>query len=128
MKFGEMLKDRRIEQKLTLRQCAAELSVDPSNWSKMERSITPAPKDEATLNRWADFLKIEGEDRSHFTDLASLSRNEIPGDVANDETVLAALPLFFRAVRGHELKGDHLERFIEDLRKVHSSVTSSKIA
>src|SRR5947207_2482588 len=119
--FGTMLKSIRIARNLTLRQCAGELQADPSNWSKLERGITPAPKDTALLTKWADYLGItQREDQLQFLDLAALSRKEIPRDIANDKTVIAALPAFFRAVRGKELEGELLKDFIEDLRSVHS--------
>jgi hypothetical protein len=35
--------------------------------------------------------------------------------VASDKRVLAALPAFFRAVRGSELEGDKLKEFIGDI-------------
>ena len=120
MKFGELIKDLRIAKELTLRQCCAELDVDPSNWSKMERGVTPPPKNEELLERWAKFFGLKGDKQREFMDLAALARQEIPADMASDETVIAALPAFFRAVRGHELEGDRLQQFIEDLRAVHS--------
>ena len=45
MNFGELIKNLRIGKQLTLRQCSAALGVDPSNWSKMERGVSPPPKD-----------------------------------------------------------------------------------
>lgn len=121
MNFGDTLKELRIRKRLTLRDCAAVLQVDPSNWSKLERSITPAPKDIAILESWAEFFGITGEEKSDFFDLAALSRNQIPEDIADDARVMQALPAFFRAVRGKELEGDKLDQFIEDLRKLHSA-------
>src|SRR5260370_11253699 len=119
--LGHMLKGIRIARNLPLRQCAKELRADPSNWSKLERGKTPAPKDTGLLMKWADYLGLKGkEDQSQFLDLAALSRKEIPRDIADDKTVIAALPAFFRAVRGKELEGDLLKDFIEDLRSVHS--------
>src|SRR5260221_12937275 len=103
MKFNEMLKHFRIEAGLTLRTCSAHLDVDPSNWSKLERGVSPAPKDQSTLEKWADFLDIFGDDRRQFLDMAALSRNEIPFDVASDERAIAALPVFFLAIRVQEL-------------------------
>jgi len=120
MKFGELIKDLRIAKELTLRQCCMELNVDPSNWSKMERGITPPPKDSKLLGSWAKFFKLSGDKKREFLDLAALARQEIPDDMASDETVIAALPAFFRAVRGHELEGERLLQFIEELRVVHS--------
>ena len=120
MKFGELIKSLRIAKELTLRQCCSDLGVDPSNWSKMERGVTPPPKDVEILEGWADFFQLQGDKKQEFLDLAAISRSEIPADVASDERVIAALPAFFRAVRGHELQGDRLNEFIEDLRAVHS--------
>jgi len=119
--FGQtLIKDLRIAKELTLRQCCIELKADPSNWSKMERGITPPPKDAKLLEGWAKFFGLAGDQKREFLDLAALARQEIPADMASDETVIAALPAFFRAVRGHELEGDRLLQFVEDLRAVHS--------
>lgn len=118
--FGNLLKDLRIQKGLTLRQCCYGLQVDPSNWSKVERDVTPPPKDRATLNKWADYFSLVGSSREEFLDLAYVARQEIPPDIASDEKVIAALPVFFRAVRGQELEGERLKQFIEDLRVVHS--------
>jgi transcriptional regulator with XRE-family HTH domain len=120
MKFSDMLKNSRIACRLTLRTCSAQLDVDPSNWSKLERGISPAPKDRGTLEKWADFLGITGSDRETFFDQAALSRHEIPLDVASDERAIAALPVFFRAIRGQELTGKRMNEFLKDLKEIHS--------
>ena len=121
MNFGDKLKELRIQKRLTLRDCAAVLQVDPSNWSKFERSIIPAPKDIEILESWAEFFGLTGQAKSDFFDRAALSRKQIPEDIADDARVMQALPAFFRAVRGKELEGEKLNQFIEDIRKLHSS-------
>jgi len=121
MKFGELVKDLRIQRKKTLREFCALVMVDPSNWSKIERCVNPAPRDQETLLRIADFFDlIEGEKRQVFFDLAALSHNEIPHDMASNEKVLQSLPVFFRAARGHGLTEDKLNDLIEDIRLLHS--------
>jgi transcriptional regulator with XRE-family HTH domain len=126
MNFGDKLKELRIQKRLTLRDCAAVLQVDPSNWSKFERSITPAPKDTEILESWAEYFSLAGQEKSAFFDLAALSRKQIPEDIADDARVMQALPAFFRAVRGKELEGDKLNQFIEDIRKLHSPDTPAQ--
>lgn len=121
MNFGALLKDIRIAKGLTLRQCCELLGVDPSNWSKLERGITPAPKDPAILEAWADSLELAGGARQQFLDTAALSRRELPADIASDEKVMAALPAFFRAARGSELDDAALKQFVEDVRALHST-------
>lgn len=118
--FGEQLKDLRIRKELTLRQCSEQLGVDPSNWSKFERGVNPAPKDIAILEGWAAFFGLGGDGKQQFFDAAALSRRELPPDIASDEKVLAALPAFFRAVRGAELDETQLKQFIDDVRALHS--------
>lgn len=121
MNFGAFLKDIRIAKGLTLRQCSELLGVDPSNWSKFERGITPAPKDPAIVEAWAEALSLAGEARQSFLDTAALSRRELPADIAADEKVLAVLPAFFRAARGSELDDAALKQFVEDVRALHSA-------
>lgn len=120
MTFGAQLKNYRIRKGLTLRQCSDELGVDPSNWSKWERDVNPAPKDISVLEAWSDFFGLEDGEKLGFLDAAALSRRELPADIASDEKVLAALPAFFRAARGAELDEAQLKQFIEDVRSLHS--------
>jgi transcriptional regulator with XRE-family HTH domain len=120
MKFGEMVKDLRIQRKKTLREFCALAGVDPSNWSKIERCISPAPRDQNTLIRLADFFDLIEDQRQTFFDLAALSHNEIPHDMASNEKVLQSLPAFFRAARGHNLTEEKLNDLIEDVRLLHS--------
>jgi transcriptional regulator with XRE-family HTH domain len=120
MTFGQLVKNLRIEKNMTLRHFCSELELDPSNWSKIERGVSPAPKDPETIAVWADFFGLSGEARQEFLDHADLSRREIPKDVASDERVLAAMPAFFRAMRGNTLDGERLKEFFENVRAVHS--------
>ncbi len=120
MNFGALIKDLRIAQGLTLRDCSDQLGIDPSNWSKLERGINPAPKDITVLEAWAKFFHVAGEAKQAFFDAAALSRREIPADLASDERVMAALPAFFRAARGTELDEASLKQFVADVRALHS--------
>jgi transcriptional regulator with XRE-family HTH domain len=120
MNFGELAKDLRIAKHLTLRQFCAKAGVDPSNWSKVERGVNPPPGDEPTLKTIANVLGLMGEPRQRFFDQAALARSELPADIASDERVLAALPAFFRAVRGGEFDEGKLRQFVADVRALHS--------
>ena len=120
MTFGQLLKDVRIDRQITLRQCSAALGLDASNWSKMERSVKPAPKDSKVLTRWADFFHLRGPKRQAFLDLAAISRRELPRDIASNEKVLRALPAFFNVARASEMDQTMLDHLIEDLRAMYS--------
>ena len=120
MNFGELAKDLRIARRLTLRDFCAEVGVDPSNWSKVERGIIPPPGDEKTQAALADFFGLKGESRQDFFDLTALARRELPRDLASDEELLAKLPAFFRTARGKDPDGERLKEFVEQVRKLHS--------
>jgi transcriptional regulator with XRE-family HTH domain len=126
MTFGAKLKELRIRKRMTLRDCCKELGVDPSNWSKFERDVNPAPKDIEILEAWAEFFGASEKEQQDLSDLAALSRKQIPEDIASDARLMEKLPAFFRVVRGKELEGDKLKDFIEDLRKVHSGGNSGR--
>lgn len=122
MSFGELVKDLRIAQRQTLRQFCHENGVDPSNWSKTERGVNPPPKDEATLTKWARWLRVEPETEA-WTDFmyqAEVSRGNIPREVMSDDKLLEKLPVFFRTVRRAELTEEQLDSFISKLRDAYT--------
>ena len=122
MSFGEMVKNLRIEKKMTLRQFCQEYGYDPSNWSKIERGVNLPPKDEETLEHWAKALglKPKTEAWKSFMVEAEVSRGNIPRDVMNDPALLGKLPAFFRTVRGSEVGERELDNLIEKIRKAHT--------
>lgn len=121
MNFGQILKEVRINNRLTLRQCSAALGVDASNWSKLERGVNPAPKDIGILENWARFFHLDANARQAFFDTAALSRHELPQDIATDARLLQTLPAFFRAVRGNEMDQSQMDQFVQDLRALHTA-------
>ena len=122
MSFGEMVKNLRIEKKVTLRQFCQENGYDPSNWSKIERGVNLPPKDEETLTRWAKALGLKPKTDAwkNFMLAAEVSRGNIPREVMNDPALLEKLPAFFRTVRGSEVGGHELDNLIEKIRKAHT--------
>lgn len=122
MSFGSIVKELRIAQRKTLRQFCIEYSHDPSNWSKIERSVNPPPRDEATLAQWAKDLGLEPNTEvwRDFMCQAEVSRGSIPREVMADERLLEKLPVFFRTVRGAELTEKQLDDFIESIKELHT--------
>jgi transcriptional regulator with XRE-family HTH domain len=118
--FSEKIKSLRIEKRLTLRDFCEQASLDPSNWSKVERGINPPPGDIGQLERLADFFGLTGEEKLTFMDAAALQRGEIPPDVADHKILQKALPAFFRAARGHELTESELASLASDICKLHT--------
>lgn len=111
MKFGDLVRKLRRDKELSLRRFCAEMNLDPSNWSKIERAKCPPPGDSDVLLRWADFFELEGAERQMFLDAAAIARNEIPPDLAANDEIVAELPGLFQAARS----GDLIEESLKDL-------------
>jgi transcriptional regulator with XRE-family HTH domain len=119
MTFGEFVRIKRLDAELSLREFCSRAETDPSNWSKIERDVLPAPANREFLESIAKLLKLKKGDKDWLTffDLASLSQQKIPDDVYEDEDVLSALPVFFRTVRGEKPSEEELDKLIALLKR-----------
>jgi transcriptional regulator with XRE-family HTH domain len=117
--FGEFIKQIRAQQRLGLREFCLEHGHDPSNWSKIEREVSPPPKDEATLRTWAKQLglKPSTDDWLKFFDYAAVDAGRIPDYVLKDEELVAQLPVFFRTISGQKPSAEQLDNLIALLRE-----------
>jgi transcriptional regulator with XRE-family HTH domain len=117
--FSELIKNLRIEKRLTLREFCQQIGFDPSNWSKIERGVNPPPGDITFLEKLAEFFGLTGQKKQDLFDAAAIGRHELPADIAENKMFMKALPAFFRAARGHELADDQLAAFAEEIKKLN---------
>lgn len=115
--FGDFVKKMRIRNLLTLREFCRQASVDPSNWSKIERGLFPPPKSKQVLQGIASILNLEEETEEYNTlfDLAAISY--IPPDLISDQAVVEKLPVFFRTLRGEKPSKAELEELFKMLKE-----------
>jgi transcriptional regulator with XRE-family HTH domain len=99
--FGEFIKTRRLSLELGLRDFCLRAKMDPSNYSKYERGVLPAPGDK-DLKRIARGLSIPigSSDWNKLVDLAAVQRSEFPTDL--NVRYMHLLPTFYQKLRGHE--------------------------
>jgi transcriptional regulator with XRE-family HTH domain len=117
--FGTFIKELRAKQRLGLREFCLKTGYDPSNWSKIEREVSPPPKDETTLREWAKQLGLKPgtDDWNKFHDYAAVDAGRIPGHVLKDEELVEILPAFFRTLSGNKPSDEELENLIKLLRE-----------
>ena len=118
MNFSDFIKSTRLDSQLTLREFCRQLNMDPSNWSKVERGVSPPPADAEFLKRLAGVLSLDADAIQQLHDLAAIARGQIPADL-QQEQILAKMPAFFRAIRGQEYDENDLREMIQDVRKLH---------
>jgi transcriptional regulator with XRE-family HTH domain len=117
--FGEYVKIKRLEKKLTLREFCRRLDEDASNWSKIERGIMGPPQDIGKLKKIATILDIaEGSaEWNRFRDLATVGAGIIPDYIMSDKEVVEVLPVFFRTVGSVKPTKEELKEFIETIKR-----------
>ncbi len=94
--FCEMLREKRRERMLTLREFCRQADEDPGNFSRIERGLRVPPADDA-LERYAKVLGLEGDDYRDFLDLGAIFRRELPRDIP-DEALAGKLPAMLRSI------------------------------
>lgn len=117
--FGEILRARRVELRLSLRSFAEKAGMDPGNASRLERGRVAPPEADDVLSRIAAALDFEpGEPRFvHLMDAAAAAKGRIPADLLTDEEVASRLPILFRTLRSKPLSSEQLDELIDSIRK-----------
>ena len=117
--FGQYVKGARLKRGIGLREFCRLLSLDASNWSKVERGLNPPPRDEARLLEIATVLGItlSSSEWEELRDKANIDSGMIPKDLLSDSEVLNSLPMFFRTLRSEKPTPEQLDKLIEKIRK-----------
>lgn len=119
MTFGEFLKAKRKEKRITLRRFCEVAGADPGNVSKIENSVFNPPQKENILRRYAEAVQIEyGSDEwMLFSDMASAQAGKIPSDLMKSKENTLILPMLFRTIRNERPSTDDLRRVLDFLNK-----------
>ena len=116
-RFGSIIRDRRAELRLSLRDCALQANMDFGNLSKIERGRMAPPQDSEVINRLISVLGFDGTDHAGaLRDAAALENGRIPAAVLADEAVMAALPIFLRTAQNRQLDEATVEKLIDMIR------------
>jgi transcriptional regulator with XRE-family HTH domain len=120
--FGELVKQKRLEKKLSLRAFCRLLGEDASNWSKIERGKLAPSQDEQKLEKIAQILGIQkdSEEWETLTDAVSIDAGKIPDYLLSDKDLMNALPNLFRMIGKRKLTSEELAKLIENIRQENS--------
>lgn len=119
MKFGELVKSKRLELGKSLRKYCEEHDYDPGNQSKLERGLLKPPQDKQSLRKLALSLDIKenSDEWDEFMDAAFIANNTIPDYVPDNQEVLEMLPVFFRTTSGKKVPKEKLDKLIELIKR-----------
>jgi len=117
-KFGQKLKELRINRGLTLRKMCKKVDYDPSNWSKIERGRIPPPSNNKILNKWAEMLGLTNAvEIEKFICDAQVAQGLIPFDIMKEENITNCLPAFFRSIKKGKMTKKDIEELIKLIKK-----------
>jgi len=115
--FGEFVKAKRKELRLTLREFCRMVNEDPSNWSKIERKILRPPQGKDKLEKIASALNIgpDTDDWRLLNDYANIDAGIIPEYIMQKKQLIQQLPAFFRTVGSEKPSKEALVELLEAL-------------
>ncbi|PHS00446.1 MAG: hypothetical protein COA78_23970 [Blastopirellula sp.] len=119
-KFGELLKQYRLEAELSLREFCQIHGFDAGNHSKLERGRFAPPENEDRVTLYAEALGIApGSDKwMTLFDAAAAERGRIPSDIMANEDIVDKLPVLFRTIRSEQQSGNiDLDDLIERIKR-----------
>ena len=110
-RFGDYVRARRESLGKTLRGFAAQVDIAPAYLSDIEKGNRPAPK--RHLEKFIEYLAIEGEELDRFYDLVG---DENPGgypDLNDYVTKMAPARIALRRARDLSLTEEQWQRIID---------------
>ena len=101
MNTGKLIKQKREAAGISLRRFALLISVDPSNWSKVERGVLPFSMSKSKTALIAKVLGIKkaGKEMLDFMDSLAISQNRIPDDIVKEQTMPYSIKQKFKEIR-----------------------------
>lgn len=123
--FGSFFKELRTRSRVTLRQFAIDNGLDPSNVSKLERGLLPAPRSHEKLSAYAIALGLTPDkpDWRTFFDLAAVSARTFSVAHIKSNEVLNKLPVLLRTIDNEDISPEELDRVIRFVEELESSDT-----
>lgn len=97
IEFGKYVHDIRFKKEITLRSFCRAATLDPANWSKIERGIADPPKSIEVLTRISHALGLDLEQAKELIDLATIF--SIPTDLRPSDSVMMKFIEILKATR-----------------------------
>lgn len=103
--FGGYLCKLRLEAVIGLRNFAKLISMQPSNYSNIERGKAAPPASKETIDEICDTLGLgdDSAERSKLFDLAVKDRNRAPADVEKTIKEFPGIPVLVRTIANKQL-------------------------
>ena len=117
MKFGVLIKKKRLEKKMGLRVFADKIGEDPGNWCRIEQGKFPPTTDIKILDKICQVLELTDGEKDIIFDIAAReSKEKIPADIKHQIEENSIIPILFRTIDKKKLTKEQLKKLIERIR------------
>lgn len=117
MGYGEMLRTKRLEKDMTLRDLAANSDIDVAYLSRVERESCAPPQKQELLDAIHEALGLSTAEARILLDQAALDNKSIPNDIAEKVKHIEGIPMLLRTVANKKLSAEQIKKiakFIND--------------
>ena len=117
--FGIMLRERRKELRLGLREFALRADIDAGNLSKIERGKLNPPQTRQMLDRICLALEYDtgSQEAEALRDQAAAENGRVPEEILSNEDVMSKMPVLLRTVHNKQLSPEQLDKLIEMIKE-----------
>ncbi len=103
--LGELIRSKRLEKKLGLREAAGKLDISPTYLSRIETSEEKSPPAEEVLNKIARLLDLKADE------LLSLA-GRVPADIAEYISQNPGLPEVLRTAKAKNISTERMAQLM----------------
>ena len=112
-----MLRTKRVEKQITLRDLSFRTDIDVAYLSRVERETIAPPSKEDLLESINEALELSSEEGKTLIDQASMDNEKFPKDIAGAVKEMVGIPLLLRSMANKKLNEDQIRKitsFIND--------------
>ena len=117
MRFGQYIREKRLEDKMGLRTFAEKIGEDPGNWCRIEHGSFSPPSDIKILNKICGILNIVGDGKTKLFDLvAKETKEKVPADIKKQIEENEIVPILFRTIDKKKLSKEQLKKLVKRIK------------
>jgi len=116
-RFGDFIKEKRLEKGINLRKLAEELDIAPAYMSDIEKNKRNSPSQEKMI-KLVEVLGLSEEEKNYMYDLAAQEReNTVAPDISDYVMKLDAVRVALRKAKNLNLGEQEWMKIIENMEK-----------
>ena len=115
MRYGELLRETRVERDITLRELSRRSDIDVAYLSRIERVTIPPPQKDELLDAINEALGLTAGEAKKMKDQAAMDNSQLPKDIKQDFKGAVGIPMLLRTVANKKLTSEEIQDLIRHI-------------